>query len=447
MVPHPPGPTEGESESMTGPPQPEPPISAWRILVPAGVAELVLLTALGWWPGAGGGGVRVALFASAFAAYALAARRVKDAQGGSVLIWVVAVALRLALLPLEPSLSADAYRYLWDGHVQTEGFSPLGRTPLDDDLVGVRTPWFGLIPDPGTPTPYPPLAQLLFFAVSLAGGAVLQLKLLWVGLDLATGWVLGRIAHHSGRSRRLTQLLYLWSPLLVVEVAWSAHLAPLVLFPLALVLLLARVPAASGVALGFTAMVTPAALAALPALARRGGWRFVAGCLGGIGILAAPYAMSVARGVTGALQLFHDARFLEGPLLLVESAVPGTTLPRLVALAIVLGVSVWAGTRRLRAETALLWVLGAALLLTPALRPWYALAILPFAALRVSRAWLLFTALVFLAYAVPVQGAAPSGVLPVWVHLAVWLPSLAMLAAEGHRAWTSPGAQPLSPES
>jgi hypothetical protein len=194
-------------------------------------------------------------------------------------------------------------------------------------------------------------------------------------------------------------------------------------------------------------MVTPAALAALPALARRGGWRFVAGCLGGIGILGVPYALSVARGVTGAVKFFHDARFLEGPLLLLESAVPGTTLPRVVALAIVLGVSVWAGVRRMRAETALLWILGTALVLTPVLRPWYALAILPFAALRISKAWLLFTALVFLAYAVPLRDAAdPTGVLPVWVHLAVWLPTLAALAAEGHRAWMSPRAPLLSPE-
>lgn len=447
MVRGPPVPTPGDSVSTTGPPKSEPPSPAWRFLLPAGVAELVALTALGWWPGASAGGVRAALFAVAFTAYALAAGRIKDARGGVALVWGFAIGLRLVLLPLEPSLTSDVYRYLWDGHVQLGGFSPFGRPPLDEHLVGVRTEWFGLVPDAGAPTSYPPLAQLVFLALSLAGGAVLQAKLLWIGLDLATGWVLGRIAHTTGRSRRLTQLLYLWSPLLVVEVAWSAHLVPLVLFPLALVVLLARVPAASGVALGVTSMVAPAALAALPGLARRAGWRFVAGCLVAAGLLAVPYATSGAHIFSGAWDAFQQARFLEGPFLLVESAVPGATLPRLVALGIVLGVSVWAGVRRMRPEQALVWVLGAGLALTPVLRPWYALLILPFAALRVSRAWLLFTALVFLAYVVPAEGPPPSAVLPVWVHLAVWLPLPVLLLLEGRRTRTSALSPPLSPDS
>jgi hypothetical protein len=421
---------------MTGPLQAPAPTAAWRFLLPAGLAELALLAALGWWPAAASAGVRAALFAGAFTAYALAATRVKDARGGGVLVWVVAVALRLALIPLDPTLSHDVYRYLWDGHIQAAGFGPFGRTPLDPELAGLRTPWFHLIPDAGVPTPYPPLAQIAFLAVSLAGSAILQAKLLWVALDLATGWVLGRIAHHTGRSRRLTQLLWLWSPLLVVEVAWSGHLLPLALFPLTLVVLLARVPTASGVAMGLGAMVAPVSLAAVPALARRLGYRFLLGCVAGMAVVTAPYLLAGPALLTAPFRILLEGRFLEGPYLLLESAVPGDTLPRLVALALVLGVSAWAARRRMRAEGALLWVLGAALLVTPVLHPWYALWILPFAALRISRPWVLFTGLAFLPYVAQPAGALPdSGPLPVWVHLAVWLPLLVLLGRELLRSW------------
>ncbi|MHB1194141.1 MAG: hypothetical protein ACYC6F_13960 [Longimicrobiales bacterium] len=433
---------------MRGLPRPPAPPAAWRLLLPAGLAEIVLLAALGWCPAADTPGWRALFFAGAFAAYAVAASRVKDARGGAALIWVTAVAMRLVLLPLDPSLSTDAYRYLWDGHIQVAGLGPFGRSPLDPDLAGLRTPWFHQIPEPGSVTPFPPLAQISFLILSLAGGALLQAKLLWVGLDLATGWVLARIAHHTGRSRRLTQLLWLWSPLLVLEVAWSGHLIPLVTFPLALAVLLARVPAASGIALGLGSMVAPASLAALPALARRSGYRFLVGCLAAMAVVAAPYALAGRALLTAPARIFLEGRFLEGPYLLVESAIPGDTAPRLVALALVLGVSVWAAWRRMRIEAALLWVLGASLLVTPVLRPWYALWILPFAALRLAWPWILFTGLAFLPYvAFPVGPLPGSGPVPVWVHLAVWLPLVALLVRELWRTGAARFPSPAAPGS
>lgn len=421
---------------MSASPHPPPSHPAWRFLLPAGLAELVFLAALGWWPAAQAPAWRAALFAGAFTAYALAALRVKDARGGGALVWLTALALRLVLLPLDPAPPADVYRYLWDGHIQAAGFGPFGRTPLDPELVGLRTPWFHLIPGAGDATPYPPLAQIAFLLVSLAGGALLQAKLLWIGLDLATAWVLGRIAHHTGRSRRLTQILWLWSPLLLVEVAWNAHHIPLALFPLSLVVLLARAPAASGVALGLGAMAAPAVLTAVPALARRGGHRLVLGCIAGMAVAGVPYLLAWPASLTAPLGPFLSGGHLEGLYLLLGSALPGDLAPRLVALAGVLGVSAWAAAKRMRAEAALLWVCGAGLLLTPVLHPWYALWILPFAALRISRPWILFTGLAFVPYlAVPAESLASGETLPVWVHLAVWLPLLLLLTRDLVKVW------------
>ena len=39
-------------------------------------------------------------------------------------IWAVAIGLRVVVLPSEPSLTDDFWRYLWDGHVQRAGMNP-----------------------------------------------------------------------------------------------------------------------------------------------------------------------------------------------------------------------------------------------------------------------------------------------------------------------------------
>ena len=103
--------------------------AAWRLLVPAGVVELALLATLGWWPGASGTWLRMGIFLAAFAVYAFAASRVLGTEGGHLLIWVFAVAMRAVLFPLVPELSDDVYRYLWDGHVQLSGINPYRYAP------------------------------------------------------------------------------------------------------------------------------------------------------------------------------------------------------------------------------------------------------------------------------------------------------------------------------
>lgn len=409
---------------------------AWRVLLPAGLAQATLLAVLGWAPLAEGPLIRTALFASAFGIYAWSATRVKDAVGGTVVIWGVALLLRSIMLPLPPELSGEVYRYLWDGYVQLDGINPFRYTPSDPALGHLRTPWHALIEHPDAVTPYPPMAQLAFLAVALAGSSVLQAKLLWLGLDLGTAWLLGRLARITGRSRRLTQLLWLWSPLLVVEVAWNAHLEPLGLFGMVLFVLLARSPAGSGTAAALSGLVRPATLLALPAATRRLGPRFGATALAVITVAHLPYVASGVSPYRGAFQAARSTRFMDGPFLLFELGLPGEEAARWAALVCVMVVVVWTVAARVRPERALLWTLGAALMVTPVLRPWFALWILPVAALRASVPWLAFTGLAYLGYwgteAYRIGGEWPQ---PVWLRLALWLPFLALMARDADRYW------------
>lgn len=412
------------------------PRSAIPLLLGAGTAQMVLLAALAWWPGATFPFPAAFLFLTAFAAYLLAAVRIKDAVGGGMLIWVFAILMRALFLPLEPELSDDVYRYLWDGHLQRSAVNPYVHAPSSPEVAELHTPWHARVDNPDAPTPHPPLAQVAFLLVALAGGAVFQAKLLWLGLDLATGWLLGRVARLTGRSRRLTQLLYLWSPLLLVEVAWNGHLEPLGLFFLVLIILLARTPVGAGAATALAALVKLAPLAAVPALTRRLGPRFLAGFAVAFVLLYLPYVGAGRRLVAGLVTYVGTERYMEGPFLLLESALPSGSAALWAAGMVVLGVAAWATLQRFRPERALFWVLGAGLLLTPALHPWYVLWILPLAALRVSHPWILMSGLAFLGYygldAFHATGDWPQ---PSWLRAAVWLPVLALLVRDAAVLW------------
>lgn len=409
---------------------------AWRFLVPAGIVELACLAAAGWWPGGAPSVVLIPLLGLAFVAYAYAASRVMNAFGGHRAVWVFAIAMRVVLLPLLPDLSHDLYRYLWDGHLQLSGVNPYRFVPNDPHLVGLRTPVYDLLPDQRAPTPFPPADQIVFLLLALAGGAVLQAKLLWVGLDLTTGWVLGRVAAFTGRSRRLTQLLYLWSPLLVVEVAWNGHMVPLVMLALALVILLARAPAAAGMAAAVATLTTWSPIASLIPLGARLGRRFAVGCIALLAALTVPYLGAGTQVLAGMARHFGLHRMFEGPFLLIESVVPSAAAAHVVTGTCVLAVLAWTTARRFRPERTLFWTLGIVLIVTPELRAWYVLWILPMAALRVSRSWLLFTGLALLTYA-GVDGYRETGTWPqpLWVRLALWLPFLALLGWEALTAW------------
>src|SRR5262249_49077608 len=172
------------------------------------------------------------LFSAAFACYALAAWLLRHARGMAVIapVLVIAVLTRLALLPATPSLSTDAYRYLWDARVARAGISPYVYPPvapelaqLRDELISPRLnhqPWR---------TIYPPAAELFFSAVGwVAPDSMLALKVaLGIGELTALAALLGLLRAREVPEGRL--VVYAWNPLLLVEVWGTAHLDALVL--------------------------------------------------------------------------------------------------------------------------------------------------------------------------------------------------------------------------
>lgn len=420
--------------------------AAPKALIVLGLTELVLLTGLGWIPAAHRFPLPgLAVFGLAFVVYAIAGWRVStrpDDHPARALthdvrvIWLVAVSMRLALLPLTPELSDDVYRYLWDGHVQLAGVNPYVLAPAAGELEPLRTGWHHLINNPTVPTIYPPLAQMAFALLGLVGSSILLSKVLWIGCDLATAAVLAGIARDAGRDHRPVLILYLWAPLLVVEVAWSAHLEPLGLLAMALAIRWAQASrgVASGVALALSTLTKFAPAAALPALVRRHGWQPLMAF--GVTVLAlyVPYASAGGALFTGLRTYGEHWWFMKGAFSILEGVTGEPEPARRVAGLMVVAVVAWTTLRRFDLERALLWTMGAGLILTPTLHPWYVLWILPMAALRGSRAWLLLCGLAFIGY-FGLTGYQESGewAQPPLARAALWLPFFAVLALDARR--------------
>jgi hypothetical protein len=290
-------------------------------------------------------------------------------------ILVVAVLLRLAFLPLAPTLSDDYQRYLWDGRVQLAGINPYRYPPQDPRLDAVSYPERGLVNHPHLRTPYPPLAQAIFISLAGAGGGLLALKLLLGVADLLLAAGVWWLAGAARRRRAL--LLYLACPFVIVETWWSAHLDVLaaLFVVLAAGLLGRRRDAPAGVALAAATLVkvTPLALVVPALLGRRARpLPFLLGFLPALLLPALPYALT--GGVFGSLFEAGTAWKAESAVFDVADALAGPAAARATSVALaaagLLALSLpFRGREQTAAVFAWSWTL--VVLLLPSVHPWY----------------------------------------------------------------------------
>ncbi len=343
----------------------------------------------------------------------------------AVAFWVVTAGLvaRGILLPLEPMLSDDIFRYIWEGRIQTEGFNPYTIAPNDDRLEALRDDEiFPRINHPEISAIYPPVLQLAFWATASVSPTVTGFKVLSLLGDLATGFLL--LAWLRCRGRHLAwAVLWWWSPLVIVEFAWSGHADSVGIAALvACCWALERAKCGQAVAslgLAISAKVLP--ILFVPLAWARFRWRVlwvvpIVGLLASIFLEGArwsrePGGLFFAIDQYGTHWRFNDALF-RVPLELLESlsvwvrpdAHPGVHelfanvwARRLVGL-LVVGVASWVARRGLEPVRAGLWVIGAFVLLTPTLHPWYLTWLIPWLCFRPAVSWWLLSGLILVSY-------------------------------------------------
>ncbi len=375
----------------------------------------------------------VALFVLASLVYALAVVWVvrQPPTRPAVLMGIlgVAVGFRLILLPTEPTLSTDLYRYMWDGRLAVAGISPYRYPPNAPEVAALRDATvYPRLNHADWLTVYPPGAQLLFWAVArLAPDSVFALKGVVLAFDLLTLGLLIGWLRAIGRPVAWV-LLYAWHPLVVVELSGSGHLdaATLAASVGALWAASRGRETWAGTLVGAGALIKLYPVLLLAAIARRHPVRALAACgavmLAGYGLYAhegAAVLGSLTRYV--AEEEFNPSVRLALAVVLAPLGPAGLVAARLLPLAglagVVLGVGLFARTVPVWRRA--LWIGGAYLLATPSLFPWYTLWIVPILAAAPAWPWLYLTCAVGLTYVI---FAEPIWRLPPWVTATQFVP-------------------------
>ena len=334
----------------------------------------------------------------------------------------------------------DAWRYLWDGALVAQGESPYQRSPLElEELyLEVDTPSNGfegtlthLFEDArwvevydnlsftGYRTVYGPLAQGLFaLSYTLSPASMLVWKLLLVALEFGGCLILVRIAHKFGRPEAL--LLYAWNPLVIKEVAGSAHVDGALVFFVLLGFWLAlkdrwfvATVAVAGCALVKVSALPLMVLFAAWAWARRGVSGALQACVGGgltLLVFYLPFHEDIGA-IADALATFAaEWMFNPGPWLLVRemasaSGLNGWAWANGIGLATLAAILAFASIRALGGAStdadlgaSILAVCVATVWLSSTVNPWYLIWALPFAGLLRWWPLLVLTATVCLSY-------------------------------------------------
>ncbi len=353
---------------------------------------------------------------------------------------------------------ADLWRYLWDGHVQAQGLNPYLFAPTNErlnELAGSEV-WSAIrdnINYAGTPTIYPPLAQMIFrLSHTIAPGSVLALKGLMVLCDLLAALLLALALRASGQRVSLV-LLYAWNPLVIKVFAGSGHIDAVLVAAIAAMayFIVRRAPGLTAAAFAVAILTKLSPVVLLPFVMKRIGWRYA--MLTGTIVIAGylPFVGAGAAMFAGFRQFAREWQFNAGPfalmqwlagLLVTDSGVLARAVCGLIAIAVTGWlVSADDGRRESFPRYAAL-SLGALLLLSPAVMPWYVTWLLPLAVLAGQRIWICFAVLVCAAFLVMIDETERA-----W---ALWLEygALALLGMiELKRAWSQRTSMLVTTES
>lgn len=146
--------------------------------------------------------------------------------------WLVAIAARIILLFMHPG--NDIWRYLWEGYIQLQGFSPYDYAPNAIELEAIRTGWWWKINHLEISAIYPPLTQLGFRLLAAIDPSVILFKSAFVAADLA---ICAFLVCMYGYSK---SLLYAWHPIIIYSFAGGGHYDSWFVLPLIIALLFLR---------------------------------------------------------------------------------------------------------------------------------------------------------------------------------------------------------------
>ena len=341
------------------------------------------------------------------------------AGGSTALGIVIAVGLvaRVALIPAAPTLSEDAYRYLWDGNLVAHGINPFPHAPADPVLARFHGELLHHLNHAQVPTIYPPAAQLLFGAVARVSPTPVAWKLLLLALEFALVLALLRLLRSRGLcGERL--LLYYWNPLVLVESFGSGHvdLVAAVFLVVALALYEANRHARAGIAFALAVMTKYVPGLLLPWLIRRRAWVLLGVAAVTAAILTAPFLGAGAALTTGLRIYARHWEFNSALYHLLHRVIQNeATVRRVLAVAGIAAALAIAWRARSATEAAFASLVSF-LLLSPTVFPWYAVPVAALLPLHPDWGTIVLSGLLALSYLpLPVYRETGMWSLPGWI--------------------------------
>lgn len=313
----------------------------------------------------------------------------------------LAIAFRLAFLPMLPVLSDDAYRYVWDGLLQAEGINPYRYRPDALELSAWHDAHiYQHLNSAAYYSVYPPISQWVFAIGGLFYDAGWQvsyfvIKGLFASMEVGGVYLLATLVP----ARNV--MLYAWHPLSALESAGQGHTeAAVVLFGMAALWSVRHdrgVLAALSIAAAAWVKLIPIVL--LPLLWRRYGWRpFGYAAALSVGVWIPYFSLEAARHFAASLTLYvqlfeFNAGFyfaLKELFAIATGADWSKTLGPALGIAYGLAaMSCYVLDARYRWSFAgsAVCLLGFFFLFTTTIHPWYFLMLLPFAVVVYPPVW------------------------------------------------------------
>jgi len=333
----------------------------------------------------------VALWAAllTFGLYAYHRRNPGEALPLSRLIaW--AVLFRICGLLGGPIYEDDFYRYLWDAFRFAQDGTPYGIPPeaffADPEVPAQFQRILDQVNYPEVPTIYGPVTQLTFLlGYVLSPGSFVALQVPLILIDLLAVGLLLRLAPARA------VLLYAWCPLVIKEIAFTAHPDGVAVCLLLAAVVLGQRDRLRGAAvcLGLAVGAKVMALLLVPfvlARARPVHWGVFAGTLM---LLYLPFVLQGGTDLATLVIFAREWEFNAAVFGLLKPWMPNPVARATCGLAFAAGLAWYYVAYRRSASTSVPrgdWIYGGLLALWPVVNAWYLLWLLPFAVIRPS-AW------------------------------------------------------------
>jgi len=344
---------------------------------------------------------------------------------------LLGIVVRFAFITQEPVLSDDIYRYYWDGRLAAVGVNPFAQPPAAESLEEYRDSYWKLVAHKKVRTIYPPVAQAFFAACYKIRPGVTSIKFALVMADIALIGALACLLAELGKPVRLV-LLYAMSPLAILETSHSGHVDALgaLLLVVALIFALKSKWIRAGIFCGLSAATKVVGGVAAVFFISRRKWKAAVICALVFLITFIPF-IGAGRLLFSGFNSFTGRFFFNAPLVgFVEwstvknfpdiSTSANLLIMRKVIIALgaamVLGVAIYQARKGRCLVHGVRVTVGALLLFSPVLYPWYVIWVLPLAIATLSPAWIVFSWVSVLSYFANVN-AVKTGqwFVPIWV--------------------------------